>query len=296
MSKIITISNDDLATEELVSIVTPFSVSMLDTRSELIPDDLKKNMLHEKFKNRIISDGIETGQISVVEGGFSFNSRQSFSSFAGFVFEAYLVDTFSRNRTSRLRAYEWCTERAEGWSKKDFDDYIAVGTGLLETKTKYYEYYQPQSSADIIFLRENKRLNIIEQAMIHNQLRFAAIQVKSIKSKFKEEIVNNILNGKYKKVITMLSDSDGRPSWVICHNIVKNMYRKKDITSEQCSLLLDAIQGPEYFNLDQRYIDDYYEYIVQWSKGREFSTEYITDAVHQEVASYKYEKGILVPL
>lgn len=296
MSNNISITFEELNNVDMISIVSPIPVNLFNYRSPGISDELKKKILHEQYKSRIISDGLETGHLSLTDNGYKFNSKQSFSSFAGFVFEAYLVDEFNLKRNARLRAFQWATERSEGWSTKAFEEYKAVGTGLLSTKSHFLSYYEPQSNADIIFLRKNPLQDIMEPALIYNQQVSAKIQVKSIKCRFKEDIVDKVLSGKYLRVITMLSDRDGRPSWVTCHNILHHMLRTNSITPGVYANAIGRIQGPEYLDLNQYYIDDYYDYICNWYKGLESSTKHTDEAVDQEITGYKYVNNVLVPI
>ncbi|MCO4179790.1 hypothetical protein E4V36_14680 [Proteus mirabilis] len=296
MSKNISITFEELNKADMISIVSPIPINFLNHRSPGISDELKKKILHEQYKSRIVSDGLETGHLSLTDNGYKFNSKQSVSSFAGFVFEAYLVDEFNLKRTARLRAFQWATERSEGWSTKAFEEYKAVGTGLLSTKNKYLAYYEPQSNADIIFLRKNPLQDIMEPALIYNQQVSAKIQVKSIKYRFKEEIVDKVLSGKYLRVITMLSDHNGRPSWVICHNILHHMLRTNSITPDVYANAIGRIQGPEYLDLNQHYVDDYYNYIFHWYNGLESPTKHTDEAVEQEITGYKYVNNVLVPI
>lgn len=296
MSKNISITFEELNKTDMISIVSYFPSEFINHRSPNIPDELKKRILHEQYKNRIVSDGLETGHLELTDNGYKFKSKQSFSSFAGFVFEAHLVDEFNLKRTARLRAFQWATERSEGWSTKAFEEYKAVGTGLLSTKNNYLGYYEPQSNADIIFLRKNPLLDIMEPALIYNQQVSAKIQVKSIKERFKEDIVDKVISGKYLRVVTMLSDHSGRPSWVTCHNILHHMRRTNAITSDVYANAIGRIQGPEYLDLNQYYIDDYYDYIRHWYNGYESSTKHTDEAVEQEITGYKYVNNVLVPI
>lgn len=296
MSKNISITFEELNKTDMISIVSYFPSEFINHRSPGIPDELKKRILHEQYKNRIVSDGLETGHLELTDNGYKFKSKQSFSSFAGFVFEAYLVDEFNSKRTARLRAFQWATERSEGWSTKAFEEYKAVGTGLLSTKNNYLGYYEPQSNADIIFLRKNPLIDIMEPALIYNQQTSAKIQVKSIKDRFKEDIVDKVISGKYLRVITMLSDHSGRPSWVTCHNILHHMLRTNAITSDAYANAIGRIQGPEYLDLNQYYIDDYYDYIRHWYNGYESSTKHTDEAIEQEITGYKYVNNVLVPI
>lgn len=296
MSDKIVVTLQELNTEEVITLLSPVPLVLFDSAYPGLTPELRKKILKEKYKKRVIADGLETGHILATDNGYTFNSNQTASSFAGFVFEAYLVDKFNQDESSGLRAYQWCTERSEGWSTSAFKEYKAAGTGLLSTKANLLSHFEPQSNADIIFIRRNPVLGVMEPALIHNQTNTAAIQVKSIRSGFRNEIVNKVLSGKYRRVITMLSDEAGRPSWVICHNILLKEMRAEHITESEYADALSRIQGPEYFNLSQQDVDDYYEYILDWHHGAVKPTEHIAEAASQEIVGYKYENGILIPV
>ncbi|MGL5486501.1 MAG: hypothetical protein ACRDC6_09450, partial [Shewanella sp.] len=94
----------------------------------------------------------------------------------------------------------------------------------------------------------------------------------------------------------MLSDEHGRSSWVVCHNILGHMYRSGTITAADYANAIGRIQGPEYFNIDQYDVDNYYDYIHQWYKGYEPTTKNIDEAVGLEITGYKFENNVLVPI
>ncbi|HHL2013419.1 hypothetical protein K8P81_28145 [Klebsiella pneumoniae] len=262
MMERIAITDEELNSPEMIELVTSIPASLLDINSPGISPEVRKKILKDKYKQRVIADGLETGQITLTERGYVFSSYQTPSSFAGLVFEAYLVEQFNSNEKAGLRAFQWCTERSEGWSNKPFLDCKAVGTGLLSTKRQLIGHFSPHSNADIIFIRKNPNVDVMEPVLIHNQNNAASIQVKSIKFNFKEEIVDKVLSGKYRRVITMLSDHDKRRSWVICHNILLKKLHSGYITKEEYADAISRIQGPEYFELSQQDADDYHEYIT----------------------------------
>lgn len=296
MTERIAITDEELNRPEMIELVTSVPASLLDINSPGISPEVRKKILKDKYKQRVIADGLETGQIILTERGYVFSSYQTPSSFAGLVFEAYLVEQFNSNEKAGLRAFQWCTERSEGWSKKPFLDCKAVGTGLLSTKRQLIGHFSPHSNADIIFIRKNPNVDVMEPVLVHEQNNAASIQVKSIKFNFKEEIVDKVLSGKYRRVITMLSDHNKRPSWSICHNILLKMWRSGNITQAEYADAISRIQGPEYFELNQQDADDYHEFIMEWHRGQVKPTNHITEAASQEIIGYKYENGLLVPV
>jgi hypothetical protein len=52
---------------------------------------MRRKILAQRFRNQLYADGIETGHLEEVNGKVTFRSKLTLPSFAGFVFEAYLV-------------------------------------------------------------------------------------------------------------------------------------------------------------------------------------------------------------
>lgn len=293
----IPITKQDLTEDhDLIDLIN-VPVDLINHRHPSITPEIKKRILHEKYKKRVIADGLESGQLTLNEDGYIFRSKLNSSQFAGLVFEAFLVEQFNSSRREGLRAFFWCTEDSSQAAVKHFEDYLAVGTGLITTQREHIGFYEPQSNADIIFLRKNHARNEMEHALIKGTRIPSAIQVKSIKYNFSDHIINTVISGKYRNVITMLSDTRGVPSWITCHSALGVMKRRGTITTDQYARAIEAIQGPEYFGLDQNEIDDYYEYIYEFWKGNSGNiTEDITDAINQEINAYTHRNGLLVPI
>ncbi|HDR2492198.1 MULTISPECIES: hypothetical protein [Enterobacter] len=293
----IPITKQDLTNDpELIDLFgVPWDI--INHRHPSVTPEIKKRILKEKYKKRVIADGIESGQLTLNEHGYVFRSKLNSSQFAGLVFEAFLVDRFNSNRSEGLRAFTWCTEDNSTAATKHFEEFLAVGTGLISTQREHIGFYEPHSNADIIFLRKNHSRNEMENALVKGTNLQSAIQVKCIKYNIIEEVVKTVISGKYRNVITMLSDTRGIPSWVTCHSALATMKRRGTITTEQYAKAIAAIHGPEYFGLAQHDIDDYHEYILEFWKGNtEEQTKNINDAIDQEINAYTRRNGLLVPL
>lgn len=295
MKKQLIIPSSSLNASDLISIAD-FPVSALDTRHPEMPEHIRKRAIFDKFKDRIIADGLETGNCELVNGNLVMKSRLGMEQFAGFVFESWLVYEFNYNKRYGLEAFKWCTERRDFRVEKSFEAYKAVGTGLITTKSLYASFYEPHSNADIVFLRKNEVRDEMEYATVDKLSIPARIQVKAIKSNFKRDIVDNVVSGKYRHVITLLNDSTGRPSYIRCHEILRDMLKNKQIKHEDFFRFIHSIQGPVYFQLDQRDIEDYYLFIQDWYEGFEKPDDGIENAVFQESASWKYRNGLIVPV
>lgn len=284
-----------LNTTDLISIAD-FPISALDTRNPGVPEPIRKRIIFERFKERIIADGLETGNCELVNGNLVMKTNLGMEQFAGFVFESWLVYELNNNKNVGLEAFRWCTERRGFRVEKEFEEYKAVGTGLITTKSLYASFYEPHSNADIVFLRKNVFRDEMEYANVNKLNVPARIQVKSIKSNFRKEIIDNVISGKYRHVITLLNDSTGKPSYIKCHEILRDMLREEQIKREDYFIFINNIQGPVYFNMDQRDIEDYYSFIQDWYNGFERPDPGIENAVLQETASWKYRNGLIVPV
>ena len=67
---------------------------------------------------------------------------------------------------------------------------------------------------------------------------------------------NHQLNGKYKYVITSLSDEKGEPVWKLAHQQVSRMVTQGRILCSLSGPLKDRIRGPEHFAIDQQSADE----------------------------------------
>lgn len=76
--------------EELITLIN-IPLSILDPNHSAISPEIRKKILRERYKNQLIADGLETGHLKEIRGNIYFVSKLSLESFAGFVFEAYLV-------------------------------------------------------------------------------------------------------------------------------------------------------------------------------------------------------------
>jgi hypothetical protein len=123
----------------------------------------------------------------------------------------------------------------------------------------------------------------------------AGIQIKAITGAEETEIIQPLLSGKYCHVLTVLRHADGVHSHSRCMDIIKTMYSRGTIQLHQKDHLESRIACPEMFGIDQRNIDDYYQYVSYWYSGHAQPDQFIRQGVGLEVKGYKYLNGLLVP-
>lgn len=281
--------------EELITLLNiPYSI--LDPNHFAISPEMRKKILRERYKNQLIADGLETGHLKEFRGNVFFTSKLPLESFAGFVFEAYLVSLFNRNKNMGRAALTWCSCRQRQVMINIYEKYKAIGTGFITTRALYPHLYAPQSRSDIIFIRNNPVSGQPEPATENPTSNIAGIQVKAIRSNFKSEIIDPILSGKYSHVITLLNDQYGTPSRTTCLRELNILVNNGSIHPSRREFVTERIQGPEFLGISQRDVEDYYDYIRDYYSGSAVaSTEDINDAMNTEIKRYKYQNGLLVP-
>lgn len=280
--------------KELVTLVE-VPLDIIDPNHRSITPEMRRKILAQRFRNQLYADGIETGHLEEVNGKVTFRSKLTLPSFAGFVFEAYLVSKLNDNKKMGQAAFTWCTQRSRLALSSVYDQYKAIGTGFISTHQLHPHLYAPHSSSDIRFVRKNPQGGVIETALIHGTHNIAGIQVKAIKGNLKSQIIDPLLRGQYSHVITLLRDYYGTPTRTVCLRWINFGVRDGSITSLQREFLEDRIKGPEFLGIDQRDIDDYYDYIEDYHNGYCLPDKSISDATFSEIKRYKDHNGLLVP-
>jgi len=273
-------------------------VQLLDPSHPQVSPEARIEILRARYHQQMIADGIETGHFAMdANGQLSCRTRLPLPSFLGFMFEAFLVNAFNTRMSSVGRAaFEWCSNR-----ERTRDEYIkqfkAVGTGFISTSNVHPHLHAPQSNLDIVFVRKRPNTEISEPALVLGTTLTAGIQVKAIRGNERQEIVDPILAGSYSRVITVLDHEDGIHSRNVCVRIAQELYRQGTITLDQMHIVERSVLSPEMIGLDQREINDYYQYVSYWYQGRANTDQLVSLALGMEVKSFKYgPSGLLVPV
>lgn len=295
MADILVATKNDLELDAELRSLTQAPISFLDPSHPNISPEVKFLILKARYHDQLIADGLETGHLKIgINGLVHFTTKQPIYSIAGFIFEAFIVRLINENMlTIGKKSFEWCTERRK--TKLDFiQQFKAIGTGFTTTKSVYPNYYVAQHNLDVLFLRKNK-IDIVEPATILNTNNTAGIQIKAITGNEKQEIIEPILKGKYKRVLTFLRHPNNIHSYEICLNIINQMYLNGEIGLDEKNDLSTRICYPEMLGIDQRDVDDYYSYIVRWFHGEAPIIEDINLGIGLEIKGFKYANGLLLP-
>lgn len=271
-------------------------IGFLDPNHKKISPEMKKEILIKRYHGDLISDGLESGILTMNQWGIiEVNSKQNLPTIKGFVLESFLVRMMNENKQIGMNAFNWCSNRKRGVNNDFFDEYHAIGTGFLSTKNQYLTFYEPQSNADIKFIRKNN-YNIWELALRVDAKIPAGIQIKAITSNEKHEIIKPLINGKYTHVVTCLNSTNGIHSFDICMDIIKSMYNNNEIDHNQRENLEKSIFSPSKIGIDQYDINNYSEYIDYWYQGQAHCTLDIKNTIDKEIIGYKYnQSGLLIP-
>ena len=293
-NSIIVTKNDIYADQELRGLFkTP--ISLLDPFHPQISPEAKTAILKARYHDQLIADGLETGHFFYDQNqNMRFQTKQPLHSIAGFIFEAFAVRIMNEDMlTVGRKAFEWCTKRQK--TKADYiSQFKAIGTGFITTKQTHPGFYIPQHVFDVQFLRTNKD-DIIEPATVLGTTNPAGIQIKAITGSEKQEIILPLYEGKYTNVLTFLRHSDHVHSYEYCMRIIDEMYRAREIHLSEKDHLQSCIYSPEMIGIDQRDVDEYFEYIFHWFNGQAQMTEDIYEGIGLEVKGFKYSNGVLIP-
>lgn len=271
-------------------------LGLLDPNHSSIDENLKKQILHERYHEKLIADGLETGRFFYAPNGqLQFKTGLNAHCFAGYIFEAYAVHCFNDNKqTIGRNAFIWSTKRQQP-NQSYIDQFKAIGTGFITTESSFIQFYNPQHQLDVRFIRKKPKTGIYEPATQQGTTVGAGIQIKAITGNERAEIIDPLLSGKYSHILTFLRHADGVHSHERCMQITKKLFRNGEIGLHERNKIEDGIRSPESLGIDQRYIDDYYQYILYWFNGRAEIDQHIYDGIGLEVKGYKYKNGLLVP-
>ncbi|MGR3047241.1 hypothetical protein ABMY01_23290, partial [Vibrio vulnificus] len=289
-------SNQEVQADPELGALFNVPVGFLDPNHPAIDENLKKQILRDRYHNKLVADGLETGRFFYDNAGnLKFKTGLQPYTFAGYIFEAYAVQIINENMFSIGRqAFIWSTKRLQ--AKQDYvGQYQAIGTGFITTQSAFPQFYSPQHNLDIRFIRKTPKTESYEPATLQGTTIGAGIQVKAITGNERSEIIDPILSGKYTHVLTFLRHADGVHSYERCMQIAHNMFRNGEIGLSERQRLEESIKSPESLGIDQRNVDDYYQYILYWFNGRAEIDQTIYDGIGLEVKGFKYSNGLLVP-
>ena len=309
MSNLLVTPNDEeyIGFDGLLHIGLPVSIPIgsIDPYYPGLSPILSRAALRQRHLNNYLEDGLQTGHLRLdsSSGNTTFVSKLAKSQFIGFVFEAMTVRQINENPISvKKRMISWCSHRngRSTPSMRFIDKYEAIGTGLARTEQSYPSYFEPGCNTDIKFLCPvyNKRLRKVdfEPLTIMGTKIPAGVQVKAITGNIKAEIINPLRYGKYSHVLTYLFNPNTRVhTYDECMNELRYMYRSGEIGYEEMCNLQDSIIYPGQIGIDQRYVDEYYNFIWQNHPMVITPTDLTNAAANLEISGVLSGSGLILP-
>jgi hypothetical protein len=269
-----------------------------------LSQETRQHLLQKRYRRVTLLDAYITGNtyIHAGTGALCLMTSRDEPSFKGFVFEAALA-RWCRENPSEIgkRVFAWCTNRHYNNTKDAFySKYTAFvrGDKTLVNRPETAILYNTTAPFDVQFYCINEQYNKPEVAFLHKTNIEAGIQVKAITGKELEQIINPILKGEYAHVLTMLKHANGKHSYEVCMDILKNQRKKGDLTDEEYSLVARHLAHPEALGISQQHVDEYSHYISSLYQGSNAAwSEEVNHAISLDVSDRLMASsgGILIP-
>lgn len=273
----------------------------------------------KKFYTReLYSDLLENNVLDNVSYGKIKN--YNFEVLAGFVFESFISRRINSYIEIKEKALKWILDE-RSVNSLTLKNIKAVVVGGSTTKCEYPDLYSfTNPNIDIIFInKSNKRY----PPLIDQFSRYAGIQLKTVKSNYKKQVVNKIISSRilsgasirtpdstrhpiYRRVLTLLRDDNGTHSYDICKDIIYKDY--KDVLSRrEVEEVIENIASPEQLGLDQNEIDFYYSMVKHWhTNPNKFSIKDLDEdlinslmildlSINEHKANSPFKKHIIIP-
>lgn len=235
-------------------------VEYIDPSIPEISEEEREEILRKRYQEKLVQDGLRSGHFVLDEGTGEMKVaiQQSFPVVAGYILEAFITRICNQEREKGKKIFKFATER-ERLQDNIFDRFHAIGTGSTQTENEYPQYYSPSNPQnDILFVTEEDEE--VMPASVVGSSRLAGVQVKAIRSNEYQQIVSPVSDGKYDKVITLLKHHDGRHSYDECIKKINEHIKNPNKREE----MKEKIKHPRQLGIDQRRVEEYYQYIRYW--------------------------------
>jgi hypothetical protein len=239
-------------------------VKYIDPSIPEISEEEREEILRKRYQEKLVQDGLRSGHFVLDEGTGEMKVaiQQSFPVVAGYILEAFITRICNQEREKGKKIFKFATER-ERLQDNIFDRFHAIGTGSTRTENEYPQYYSPSNPQnDILFVTEEDEE--VMPASVVGSSRLAGVQVKAIRGNEYQQIVSPVSDGKYDKVITLLKHRDGRHSYDECIKKINEYIKDPNKRDE----MKEKIKHPRQLGIDQRRVEEYYQYIRYWYNGQ----------------------------
>lgn len=295
------------STSAVVQTVVPEITVPEDAVSALhhsLSNEKRQHLLQRRFRNVTYLDAYVTGNavINPMTGVLFLRTNRNEASFKGLVFEAAVARWCRENPIAiGKQVFAWCTGRHYNTTPNaTYYKYTVFvrGDKALTQRPETAILYNTGAPFDVQFYTINPQHNKPEVATVMGTQIEAGVQVKAITGDELKEIIKPILDGSYTHVLTMLKHENGKHSYEVCMEILRNKHRKGELTDDEFSYVVRHVSYPEALGMTQQVIDEYSTYLSYAHKGAVANfTDDVSDAISLEVSDRLVASpgGILVP-
>lgn len=232
--------------------------------AEITEEDYIKIFGDRTLKSMLIQAMEESNHFDM--GKRKIKTNTGIKQIAGCVLENFIVGLMRVDLMTKRNLFEWSTEINETTFKEGmygYDSFLSllfavkvIGKASKLTKIHEPDLHSTSDAHDIEFfvpdLNRNNKLTGL-----------GGIQVKAIRGNEKNQIIEPVLKGKYKKVLTLLKHGDYIHSHEKCLDILYNLYEKYEIDMADYLKYTRVIKKPKQFGIPQRLINDIYDWLLK---------------------------------
>lgn len=290
------------------SMVNAASVLLLPEQSyELMVINHRENFLDDALRSNFAVRN-QNGDIELQ----LINKKEE--SFVGSLFEAWVCRELIKNPEAGLSAFCWATGRP-GAYKTSYLRFVPFVTASAKLKDDVYtsQFYNTADTSDIRFHAVKPLTDSSNYkpglAPVEGTTIAAGIQVKAIRTNLMDQIIKPLIENQYQTVLTLLATAEGWPGALACRNILQNLVRNREISSELGVYLMGRIKGADEIGLSQFQVDSYAKFARQvysrhkrdgfdrvWLNLAETPPEVITPAVATAAAAINpLVRSIILP-
>ena len=264
-------------------------------------DEDRQQLLTMQYRSVTYQDAMVSGNAYLdANGVLLMNTTRPEASFKGLVFEAYLA-RMCRDYPATIgrKVFAWCTERQSGRvSDSLLNQYTAFVTAdkSLMNQVSTAWLYNTASPFDVQFYRINENGDA-ELATLVKSGTTAGIQVKAITGNERSEIIDLMLQNRYRHVLTLLRHSSGEHSHDVCMRILAALQRSGEITGDDYRSVVTRLAHPDQLGLDQYDVDQYSYYLSMLHRSGGNMDQNVVEAITLEVTDnlIQSQGGILLP-
>lgn len=297
-------SINDIITSPILQVPTKVLLKPAGVIRALHPsfsEEDRYQLLKMQYRDVTYQDAMVSGNAYIgANGKIYLRTKRTEASFKGMVFEAFLarmcrdyVDSIGR------QVFSWSTNRRAGRVQdsllNQYTAFVTADKSLLDTTATAW-LYNTAGPFDLQFYRINDQGNT-EIATLLDSATTAGVQIKAITGNERTEIIEPMLQSRYRHVLTLLKHQNGQHSFDVCMTILAGMQKNEEITGDQYHNVVTRLARPDQLGIDQYDVDQYSHYLSALYRNHAIWDQNVYEAITLEVTSNlaASQGGILIP-